>query len=117
MGFCSNFAPEFERFNNSKIEENENKIYHYRTGTRSSTFDERKCLREWQGQMCKYVAVKYTFRKANGNLDQRILHLLMTEHCDSIVDCSYDGKAEWVNDNDLMMLRDIFPHGVFGGER
>ena len=65
----------------------------------------------------KYVAVKYTFRKANGNLDQRILHLLMTEHCDSIVDCSYDGKAEWVNDNDLMMLRDIFPHGVFGGER
>ena len=78
---------------------------------------QRKCLREWQGQMCKYVAVKYTFRKANGNLDQRILHLLMTEHCDSIVDCSYDGKAEWVNDNDLMMLRDIFPHGVFGGER
>ena len=76
-----------------------------------------KCLREWQGQMCKYVAVKYTFRKANGNLDQRILHLLMTEHCDSIVDCSYDGKAEWVNNNDLMMLRDIFPHGVFGGER
>jgi len=78
---------------------------------------QRKCLREWQGQMCKYVAVKYTFRKANGNLDQRILHLLMTEHCDSIIDCSYDGKAEWVNDNDLMMLRDIFPHGVFGGER
>ncbi len=60
---------------------------------------QRKCLREWQGQTCKYVAVKYTFR------------------CDSIVDCSYDGKAEWVNDNDLMMLRDIFPHGVFGGER
>ena len=55
---------------------------------------QRKCLREWQGQMCKYVAVKYTFRKANGNWDQRILHLLMTEHCDSIVDCSYDGKAE-----------------------
>ena len=27
---------------------------------------QRKCLREWQGQMCKYVAVKYTFRKANG---------------------------------------------------
>ena len=78
---------------------------------------QRKCLREWQGQMCKYVAVKYTFRKANDNLDQRILHLLMTEHCDSIVDCSYDGQAEWVNDNDLMMLRDIFPHGVFGGER
>ena len=78
---------------------------------------QRKCLREWQGQTCKYVAVKYTFRKANGNLDQRILHLLMTEHCDSIIDCSYDGKAEWVNDNDLMMLRDIFPHGVFGGER
>ena len=23
MGFCSNFAPDFERFNNSKIEENE----------------------------------------------------------------------------------------------
>ena len=78
---------------------------------------QRKCLREWNGQTCKYVAVKYTFRKANGNLDQRIIHLLMTEHCDSIVDCSYDGKAEWVNDNDLMMLRDIFPHGVFGGER
>ena len=61
---------------------------------------QRKCLREWQGQACKYVAVKYTFRKANGNLDQ-----------------SYDGKAEWVKDDDLLMLRDIFPHGVFGGER
>ncbi len=73
---------------------------------------QRKCLREWQGQMCKYVAVKYTFRKANGNLDQRIIHLLMTEHCDSIIDCSYDGKAEWVKSD-----RDIFPHGVFGGER
>ena len=24
---------------------------------------QRKCLREWQAQMCKYVAVKYTFRK------------------------------------------------------
>jgi len=45
---------------------------------------QRKCLREWQEQTCKYVAVKYTFRKANGNLDQRIIHLLMTEHCDSI---------------------------------
>ena len=78
---------------------------------------QRKCLREWQGQMCKYVAVKYTFRKANGNLDQRILHLLMTEHCDSIINCSYDGKAEWVKDDDLLILRDIFPHGVFGGER
>lgn len=78
---------------------------------------QRKCLREWQGQMFKYVAVKYTFRKANGNLDQRILHLLMTEHCDSIIDCSYDGKAEWVKDDDLLILRDIFPHGVFGGER
>ena len=78
---------------------------------------QRKCLREWQEQTCKYVAVKYTFRKANGNLDQRIIHLLMTEHCDSIIDCSYDGKAEWVKSDDLLMLRDIFPHGVFGGER
>ena len=78
---------------------------------------QRKCLREWQEQTCKYVAVKYTFRKANGNLDQRIIHLLMTEHCDSIIDCSYDGKAEWVKYDDLLMLRDIFPHGVFGGER
>ena len=78
---------------------------------------QRKCLREWGGQTCKYVAVKYTFRKANGNLDQRIIHLLMTEHCDSIIDCSYDGKAEWVKDDDLLILRDIFPHGVFGGER
>ncbi len=78
---------------------------------------QRKCLREWQGQTCKYVAVKYTFRKANGNLDQRIIHLLMTEHCDSIIDCCYDGKAEWVKDDDLLILRDIFPHGVFGGER
>ena len=46
MGFCSNFAADFERFNNSKIEENENKIYHYRTGTRSSTFDERVYARK-----------------------------------------------------------------------
>lgn len=30
---------------------------------------QRKYLREWHGQTCKYVAVKYTFRKANGNLD------------------------------------------------
>ena len=46
MGFCSNFAPDFERFNNSKIEENETKIYHYRIGTRSSTFDERVYARK-----------------------------------------------------------------------
>ena len=63
---------------------------------------QRKCLREWHGQTCKYVAVKYTFRKANENLDQRIIHLLMTEHCDSIIDCSYDGKAEWVKSDDLL---------------
>ena len=46
MGFCSNFAPDFETFNNSKIEENENKIYHYRIGTCSSTFDERVYARK-----------------------------------------------------------------------
>ena len=77
---------------------------------------QRKCLREWQGQSCKYVAVKYTFRNANGDLDQRLIHLLMTEHCESVVDCSYDGKAEWVNANGLLMLEDIFMRGVFGGE-
>ena len=64
---------------------------------------QRKCLHEWHGQTCKYVAVKYTFRKANGYLDQRIIiHPLMTEHCDSIIDCSYDGKAEWVKSDDLL---------------
>ena len=78
---------------------------------------QRKCEREWHGQMCKYVAVKYTFRKANGSLDQRIIHLLMTEHCDSIIDCSYDGTAEWVSSEDLLILKNIFPHGIFGGKR
>ena len=78
---------------------------------------QRKCAKEWQGQTCKYVTVKYTFRKANGNLDQRIIHLLMTEHCDSIIDCSYDGTAEWVSSEDLLILKNIFPHGIFGGER
>ena len=68
---------------------------------------QRQCLREWQGQTCKYVAVKYTFRKANGNLDQRIIHLLMTEHCDSIIDCSYDGKAEWVQGRDIDAVNEI----------
>ena len=78
---------------------------------------QRKCEKEWQGQQCKYAVVKYTFRKANGSLDQRIIHLLMTEHCDSIIDCSYDGTAEWVSSEDLLILKNIFPHGIFGGER
>ena len=78
---------------------------------------QRKYEREWQRQPCKYVAVKYTYRKANGSLDQRIIHLLMTEHCDCIIDCSYDGKAEWVCANDLLILNDIFPHGIYGGEK
>ena len=78
---------------------------------------QRKYERERNGQPCKYVAVKYTYRKANGSLDQRIIHLLMTEHCDCIIDCSYDGKAEWVCANDLLILNDIFPHGIYGGEK
>ena len=78
---------------------------------------QRKCEHEWQGKTCKYVAVKYTFRKSNGSLDQRIIHLLMTEHCDSVIDCSYDGKAEWVYSNDLLILKNIFPHEIFGGGR
>ena len=41
----------------------------------------------------------------------------MTEHCDSIIDCSYDGTAEWVSSEDLLILKNIFPHGIFGGER
>lgn len=78
---------------------------------------QRKYEKEWQGQPCKYVAVKYTCRKANGVLDQRIIHLLMTEHCDSVIDCSYDGQTEWVSSKDILLLNDLFPHGVFGGER
>ena len=78
---------------------------------------QRKCEKEWQGQTCKYAVVKYTYRKANGSLDQRIIHLLMTEHCDSIIDCSYDGAAEWVSSEDLLILKNIFPHGIFGCER
>lgn len=78
---------------------------------------QRKCEKEWQGQQCKYAVVKYTYRKANGSLDQRIIHLLMTEHCDSIIDCSYDGTAEWVSSEDLLILKNIFPRGIFGGER
>ena len=78
---------------------------------------QRKCEREWQGQQCKYAVVKYTYRKANGSLDQRIIHLLMTEHCDSIIDCSYDGTADWVSSNDLLILKNIFPRGIYGGER
>ena len=78
---------------------------------------QRKCEKEWQGQTCKYAVVKYTYRKANGSLDQRIIHLLMTEHCDSIIDCSYDGTADWVSSNDLLILKNIIPHGIYGGER
>ena len=78
---------------------------------------QRKCEREWQGQSYKYAVVKYTYRKANGALAQRIIHLLMTEQCDSIIDCSYDGTAEWVSSEDLLILKNIFPHGIFGGER
>ena len=78
---------------------------------------QRKCETLWQGKTRKYVAVKYTFRKANGSLDQRIIHLLMTEQCDSIIDCSYDGTAEWVSSDDLLVLKDIFPHGIYGGDR
>jgi len=66
---------------------------------------QRKCGTEWQGESCKYAAVKYTVRTLDGRKEQRLLHLLMTEHCGRVIDCSYDGKAEWVRANGLLIIK------------
>ena len=101
MVFCSNFAADFERFNNSKNTIMTKKIFiivlvlaavlsmsgcmpgsekwnihiaahcyikggGLQEGEKLIFVNgiQRKCLREWQGQMCKYVAVKYAKRTA-----------------------------------------------------
>ncbi|MBR4563968.1 MAG: hypothetical protein IKO26_05925 [Paludibacteraceae bacterium] len=65
---------------------------------------QRKCGCEWQDKSCKYAAVKYTVRDANGNKQQRMIHLLMDERCKRVIDCSYDGKAEWAHADGLLLL-------------
>ena len=68
---------------------------------------QRKCGCEWQGESCKYAAVKYTVRSVDGNKEQRMIHLLMDERCKRVLDCSYDGKAEWVRADGLVLFNYI----------
>ena len=65
---------------------------------------QRKCEVEWQDEPCKYAAVKYTVRTAEGRKQQRLVHLLMTGHCGKTLACSFDGKAEWVRANGLLII-------------
>ena len=65
---------------------------------------QRKCGTEWQGENCKYVAVKYTVRTADGRKNQRLVHLLMTKHCGRTIASSFDGKAEWVRANGILLF-------------
>ncbi len=69
--------------------------------------------RVWNGQECKYATVKYTVRNASGQREQRILHLLMTERCDSMVEVSRDGEAEWIYKNDAYLLKGFFLNRSF----
>ena len=59
---------------------------------------------EWQGQPCKYAAVKYAVKEADSSKTHRIIHLLLTENCKRTLDVSLDGKADWVQSKDLKAL-------------
>lgn len=48
---------------------------------------ERKCHREVDGRDCKYAKVKYTL-VTNRKEEPKTLHLLMSEHCDTLYTAS-----------------------------
>ena len=62
---------------------------------------QRQCACEWNGQPCKYVAVKYTVKEADGDKTHRIVHLLMSQNGKQTVEVSFDGKAQWVMGRDI----------------
>jgi len=62
---------------------------------------QRECTCEWNGEACKYVAVKYAVKQADGSKTHRIAHLLLSENGKQTLDASFDGQAEWVMGKDI----------------
>ena len=68
---------------------------------------QRECECEWQSQTCRYVAVKYAVKEADGSKTHRILHLLLTENGKQVLKASFDGRADWVMGKDLDTLNTL----------
>lgn len=68
---------------------------------------QRECACEWQGQPCKYVAVKYAVKDANGDKTHRIVHLLLSNNCKQTFDVSFNGSAKWVQGRDIDVINDL----------
>ena len=68
---------------------------------------QRQCACEWNGQPCKYVAVKYAVKEADGNKTHRIVHLLMSENGKQTIEVCFDGKAEWVQGRDVDAVNEM----------
>lgn len=62
---------------------------------------ERKCGRNVDGKFCKYAEVHYEVISASGETSEKMLFLLMSEHCDSVLDISEERDKEWTNKETL----------------
>lgn len=62
---------------------------------------ERKCGRNVDGKDCKYAEVCYEVVAASGEASEKMLFLLMSEHCDSVLDISEERDKEWTNKESL----------------
>ena len=54
---------------------------------------ERKCGRNVDGKFCKYAEVHYEVISASGETSEKMLFLLMSEHCDSVLDISEERNS------------------------
>lgn len=61
----------------------------------------RKCGRNVDGKFCKYAEVHYEVINASGEISEKMLFLLMSEHCDSVLDISEERDKEWTNKESL----------------
>lgn len=62
---------------------------------------ERKCGRNVDAKFCKYAEVHYEVISASGETSEKMLFLLMSEHCDSVLDISEERDKEWTNKETL----------------
>ena len=62
---------------------------------------ERKCGRNVDSKFCKYAEVHYEVISASGETSEKMLFLLMSEHCDSVLDISEERDKEWTNKETL----------------
>ena len=67
----------------------------------TSCYLERKCGRNVDGKFCKYAEVHYEVISASGETSEKMLFLLMSEHCDSVLDISEERDKEWTNKETL----------------